>query len=80
MSAQASTVFGERLWQVVVWGLGRSGRSRWWPPAGDGVAMRAITEELCCHSFSASAISAINQRLDDGLAQFADRSLVEATT
>src|SRR5580658_1468842 len=40
--------------------------------------VKAITEELCGHSFSASSISAINQRLDDGLAQFADRSLVEA--
>jgi hypothetical protein len=26
--------------------------------------VKAITEELCGHSFSASAISAINQRLD----------------
>src|SRR5258708_33033019 len=33
--------------------------------------VKAITEELCGHSFSASSISAINQRLDDGLAQFA---------
>jgi transposase-like protein len=40
--------------------------------------VKAITEELCGHSFSASSISAINQRLDDGLAQFADRRLVEA--
>src|SRR4030081_3288624 len=37
--------------------------------------VRAITEELCGHSFSASSISAINQRLDDGLAQFAGRPL-----
>src|ERR1700723_1557260 len=40
--------------------------------------VKAITEELCGHSFSASSISSINQRLDDGLAQFADRRLVEA--
>ena len=40
--------------------------------------MKAITEELCGHSFSASSISAINQRLDDGLAQFAGRPLAEA--
>jgi transposase-like protein len=37
-----------------------------------------ITEELCGHSFSASSISAINQRLDVGLAQFAGRPLTEA--
>ena len=29
--------------------------------------VKAITEELCGHSFSASAISAINQRLDASL-------------
>ncbi len=40
--------------------------------------VKAITEELCGHSFSASAISAINQRLDSSLAQFADRPLAEA--
>ena len=40
--------------------------------------MKAITEELCGHSFSASSISAINQRLDAGLAQFAGRPLAEA--
>src|SRR5262249_18417468 len=40
--------------------------------------VKAITEELCGHSFSASAISAINQRLDASLAQFADRPLAEA--
>src|SRR5215208_5266425 len=32
--------------------------------------VKAITEELCGHSFSASAISAINQRLDRSLAAF----------
>src|SRR4029450_6818842 len=39
--------------------------------------VKAITEELCGHSFSASAISAINKRLDDSLAQFAARRLEE---
>jgi len=39
--------------------------------------VKAITEELCGHSFSASAISAINKRLDDSLAQFAARQLEE---
>ena len=32
--------------------------------------VKAITEELCGHSFSASSISAMNQRLDASLAQF----------
>src|SRR5438128_2735307 len=40
--------------------------------------VKAITEELCGHSFSASTISAMNQRLDDSLAQFAGRPLAEA--
>jgi putative transposase len=40
--------------------------------------VKAITEELCGHSFSASAISAINKRLDESLAQFASRPLTEA--
>jgi len=39
--------------------------------------VKAITEELCGHSFSASAISAINKRLDDSLAAFAQRPLAE---
>jgi len=39
--------------------------------------VKAITEELCGHSFSASAISSINKRLDDSLAQFASRWLEE---
>jgi transposase-like protein len=39
--------------------------------------VKAITEELCGHSFSASAISAINKRLDESLAQFARRRLEE---
>jgi len=28
--------------------------------------VKAVTEELCGHAFSASAISAINRRLDEG--------------
>jgi putative transposase len=40
--------------------------------------VKAITEELCGHSFSASAISEINARLDESLAQFAGRRLDEA--
>ena len=39
--------------------------------------VKAITEELCGHAFSASAISAINKRLDDSLAAFARRPLAE---
>ena len=35
--------------------------------------VKAITEELCGHSFSAAAISAINTRLDQELARFAHR-------
>jgi putative transposase len=48
---------------------------------GHGVSTRkvkAITEELCGHSFSAAAISAINLRLDEELAQFAGRRLDQA--
>ena len=33
--------------------------------------VKAITEELCGHGFSASTVSNINQRLDESLAQFA---------
>ncbi|HSH82603.1 MAG TPA: IS256 family transposase [Herpetosiphonaceae bacterium] len=39
--------------------------------------VKAITEELCGHAFSASAISAINKRLDESLAAFAGRRLTE---
>lgn len=39
--------------------------------------VRAITEELCGHAFSASAISAINKRLDASLKAFAERPLAE---
>lgn len=40
--------------------------------------VKAITEELCGHSFSASSISAINKGLDESLAKFANRPLDEA--
>jgi transposase-like protein len=40
--------------------------------------VKAIVEELCGHSFSAAAISAINVKLDEELAQFARRWLDEA--
>ena len=39
--------------------------------------VKAITEELCGHAFSASAISAINKRLDESLDAFARRPLAE---
>ena len=39
--------------------------------------MKAITEELCGHAFSASSISAINKRLDESLKAFAERPLKE---
>jgi putative transposase len=39
--------------------------------------VKAITEELCGHSFSASAISAINKTLDENLSEFAHRRLDE---
>jgi putative transposase len=39
--------------------------------------VKAITEELCGMSFSASAISQINKGLDEGLHQFAHRHLDE---
>ena len=40
--------------------------------------VKAITEELCGHSFSAASISAINVKLAEGLAEFARRRLDEA--
>ena len=40
--------------------------------------VKAITEELCGHSFAASTISAINKTLDEGLTKFAQRRLTEA--
>lgn len=39
--------------------------------------VKAITEQLCGHSFSASSISDINKTLDEQLAQFASRRLDE---
>lgn len=39
--------------------------------------VKAITEELCGHEFSASAISAINKSLDASLKAFAERRLEE---
>lgn len=39
--------------------------------------VKAITEELCGHEFSASSISAINKTLDESLAKFATRVLEE---
>lgn len=39
--------------------------------------VKAITEELCGHSFSASAISAVNKGLDEALERFATRELDE---
>jgi putative transposase len=40
--------------------------------------VKAITEELCGHEFSASTISRVNQSLDEGLEKFAKRQLDEA--
>jgi len=40
--------------------------------------VKAITEELCGHSFSATTISQINKGLDESLARFANRPLDEA--
>jgi transposase-like protein len=37
--------------------------------------VKAVTEELCGHAFSASTVSALNARLDDELARFAGRKL-----
>ncbi len=40
--------------------------------------VKAITEELCGHEFSASAISQINKSLDASLKAFCERRLDEA--
>src|ERR1700736_2180312 len=40
--------------------------------------VKAVTEALCGHSFSASSISAINKSLDEGLRAFAERRLTES--
>ncbi len=39
--------------------------------------VKAITEELCGHSFSASTISSINKKMDVALREFAERRLEE---
>src|SRR5439155_1426323 len=39
--------------------------------------VKAVTEALCGHSFSASSISAINKSVDEGLHAFAERRLTE---
>ena len=39
--------------------------------------VKAVTETLCGHSFSASAISAVNKSLDAALGRFAERRLSE---
>lgn len=39
--------------------------------------VKAITEELCGHAFSASSVSDITRRLDEQLSQFASRRLEE---
>jgi putative transposase len=39
--------------------------------------VKAVTEELCGHAFSASSISRINKRLDSELEKFANRGLEE---
>jgi len=40
--------------------------------------VKAVTEQLCGHAFSASSISAINKGLDESLEQFASRRLESA--
>ena len=40
--------------------------------------VKAVTEALCGHSFSASSISAINKGLDEGLRAFSERRLDDA--
>ena len=40
--------------------------------------VKAVTEELCGHEFSASTISRMNQQLDEELQKFAGRQLEEA--
>jgi transposase-like protein len=39
--------------------------------------VKAVTEELCGHEFSAATISRLNQNLDEELGQFAERRLEE---
>ncbi|MGH6848704.1 MAG: IS256 family transposase [Methylocella sp.] len=40
--------------------------------------VKAVTEELCGHAFSASSISTINKKLDESLKAFSERRLEEA--
>lgn len=40
--------------------------------------VKAIAEELCGHSFSASTVSELNAKMDEGLAKFANRKLEQA--
>jgi len=40
--------------------------------------VKAVTEALCGHGFSASSISAINKTLDESLRAFSERQLNEA--
>jgi putative transposase len=40
--------------------------------------VKAVTEALCGHSFSASSISAVNKSLDESLKAFAERRLAES--
>jgi transposase-like protein len=42
--------------------------------------IKAVTEELCGHAFSASAVSAIVKRMDEALAAFAGRRLDEESS
>jgi transposase-like protein len=46
-------------------------------PALAKAGVKAVTEALCGHSFSASSISGINKSLDAGLRAFAERRLSE---
>ncbi len=62
---------GSRSEKALVAGLGREVRA-------STRKVKAITEERCGHRFSASAISAINKGLEEGLARFAERELDEA--
>ena len=39
--------------------------------------VKAVTEALCGHSFSASSISAINKTLDESLRAFSERRLAD---
>ena len=75
---------GRPLLDRVVRALPAFRAGAWWRRLAEmyvqGVSTRkvkAITEELCGHAFSASSISAINKRLDESLKAFAERPLQE---